>query len=253
MEFSTLTEQYSMEKRFLFTLASFDPSRNPDLALKCEVFYLLHSDIRALHSSDLEPCIQLQNPPNYNPLLGYCSYLNWKFWWSFWVMWSLHFFPCLHGLFQFGELVNLEGGRVERKVQKTSLSLRRIAGTQGTKGEKESKSETKSVKPQNTTTLAVISPAEEVCLKLQPLTMAVCLCWCPHTKATVGFLKGWHQGWGYQRGKELVTTAQLASWWPCKTETRAHMIRHAQTQTHTHASCSIYRNHLNWSHVKVMK
>lgn len=105
---------------------------------------------------------------------------------------------------QFGELVNLEGGRVERKVQKTSR-------TQGTKGEKESKSETKSVKPQNTTTLTVISPAEEVCLKLQPLTMAVCLCWCPHTKATVGFLKGWHQGWGYQRGKELVTMAQLAS------------------------------------------
>lgn len=56
-----------------------------------------------------------------------------------------------------------------------------------TKGEKERKTETKSEKLQNANALSVVSPVEEVCLKLQPLTMAVCLCLCPHTKATVVF------------------------------------------------------------------
>lgn len=41
----------------------------------------------------------------------------------------------------------------------------------------------------NTCAVSVLSPVEEVCLKLQLLTMGVCLCWCPLTKATVGFLK----------------------------------------------------------------
>ncbi len=69
-----------------------------------------------------------------------------------------------------------------------------MAGSHRTKGEKERKSETKSLKPQNARALSVVSPVDEVCLKLQQLTMAVCLCRCPHTKATVVFLKGWHQG-----------------------------------------------------------
>lgn len=117
--------------------------------------------------------------------------------------------------------LGLEG--VERNDQKRSFSLkRRIAGTHRTKGEKESKSETKSVKPQNTNALSVLSPLEEVCLKLQPLTMAVCLCWCPHTKATVGFLKGWHQG---LRLPERERTLQLLGW-PADGHTR---LKHVHT------------------------
>ena len=65
----------------------------------------------------------------------------------------------------------------------------RMAGSHRIKGGKERKSETKSLKPQNANALSVVSPVEEVCLKLQPLTMAVCLCRCPHTKATVVFYK----------------------------------------------------------------
>lgn len=65
--------------------------------------------------------------------------------------------------------------------------LGRKGGTHRTKGEKERKSETKSLKPQNANALSVVSPVEEVCLKLQPLTMADCLRRCPLTKATVVF------------------------------------------------------------------
>lgn len=53
--------------------------------------------VRAPHSSDLEPCIQL----HYNPLLGYWSYLNCKILVELLsyeeLVWSWHFSPCLHG------------------------------------------------------------------------------------------------------------------------------------------------------------
>lgn len=42
--------------------------------------------------------------------------------------------------------------------------------------EKEDDSETKSLKPEHANAVSVVSPLEEVCLKLQPLTMAVVVC-----------------------------------------------------------------------------
>lgn len=70
------------------------------------------------------------DPPHYNPLQ-----VIWieKFWWSFCDMRScveFALFPMSAWVpssysSQFGELVNLEGGRGERKVQKTSLSSER--------------------------------------------------------------------------------------------------------------------------------
>lgn len=62
-----------------------------------------------------------------------------------------------------------------------------MAGAQRTKGEKERKTETKSLKPPNANALSAVSPVEDACLKLQQLTMDFCLCQCPHTKATVVF------------------------------------------------------------------
>lgn len=62
----------------------------------------------------------------------------------------------------------------------------------------------------NTCAVSVLSPVEEVCLKLQPLTMGVCLCWCPLTKATVGFLKRP----ALRTGDTVKGKKNLAATWP---------------------------------------
>lgn len=84
-----------------------------------------------------------------------------------------------------------------------------MAGTQRTEGEKERKNEAMSLKPQNANAFSAVSPVEEACLKLQQLTMGVCLCQCSCTKATVVFFKGWHQE---PRLVERKSTLLLLSW-----------------------------------------
>lgn len=67
-----------------------------------------------------------------------------------------------------------------------------------------------SPKPKNANALSAVSPVEEACLKLQQLTMGVCLCQCSRTKATVVFKRLAPRTEATGEEKHLATT-QLAS------------------------------------------